>query len=563
MNIPIMQHRTIIGMIVASFCLSGCGSSSEESTPMLSRPVSVLELRERDFERESRLTGSVSLYREERVGFEVGGRVVSVLDVGHEVQGPSYNEDGKMLRQGDEIAQLDRRRYELQVSALEARLRSLNKQLDAQHIEVEHVAKNEIEAAQRGVDSAAADLKLASQTLERERLLVTTNASSRQALDEAQRGFDAATAGKLQAVAMLETSKGGLALKETQLDAMAAQIDELTQQLEVAKEDLDDCVLHAPFNGRITRIHTTEGAVVEKGTQIVMLSLMDPMQINVAVSAAEDRKIQTGDRVMVFPKDPINPDGEEIEVPAIVYEKGAVADPATRTFQIDLMARNQRRLVHHALPEAEGWPVITDYWPVARRYQGEKGPLFVQTDCVYLDSGKFYVLRLPGVSLNSGGNRSAVGKHVPDKIEVKLGDEYFAANKLNFRSLAASGDLKEGDILAAGPSKEHEAGLVIGRPQWLLRPGDLVPVSILLETTPRGFYVPVSSIVTRGGSRSVFIADDGVARLRNVAVHETYGELRRIEGDGIEAGTKIIVRGVHYVSDGQPISVMAGEKETL
>ena len=156
-----------MGMIVASCYLSGCGSSSEETTPMPSRPVSVLELRERDFGRESRLTGSVSLYREERVGFEVGGRVLSVLDVGKEVQGPSFNEDGEIVRQGDEIAQLDRRRYELQVSALEARLRSLNKQLDAQRIDVEQVAKNEIEAAQRGVDSAAADLKLAGQTLER------------------------------------------------------------------------------------------------------------------------------------------------------------------------------------------------------------------------------------------------------------------------------------------------------------------------------------------------------------------------------------------------------------
>jgi multidrug efflux pump subunit AcrA (membrane-fusion protein) len=553
----------IMGMVVASFSLSGCGSSSEETTPMPSRPVSVLELRERDFGRESRLTGSVSLYREERVGFEVGGRVLSVLDVGIEVQGPSFNEDGKMLRQGDEIAQLDRRRYELQVSALEARLRSLNKQLDAERIDVERVAKNEIDAAQRGVDSAAADLKLAGQILERERILVKTNATSRQEVEVAERGFDAATAAKLQAVAVLETAKGELALKETQLEATAAQIDELTQQLEVAREDLGDCAIHAPFNGRITQTHTTMGAVVEKGTPIVTLSLMDPIQINIAVSAAEDRKIQTGDRVLVYPKDPIDPDGEEIVVPAIVYEKGAVADPATRTFQIDLMARNQRRLVRHAIPETEGLPVATDFWPVVRRYQGEKGPLFVQTDCVYLDSGKTYVLRLPGVSLHSEGYRTAVGKHVPDKIEVELGDEYFAANKWNFRSLTASGELREGDCLAAGPTKEHEAGLAIGRPQWLLRPGDLVPVNILLETTPRGFYVPVGAIVTRNGSRSVFIADDGVARLQSVSVHETFGELRRIEGDGIEAGKKIIVRGIHYVSDGQPISVTAEEQEAL
>jgi multidrug efflux pump subunit AcrA (membrane-fusion protein) len=550
----------IMGMVVASFSLSGCGSSSEETTPMPSRPVSVLELRERDFGRESRLTGSVSLYREERVGFEVGGRILSVLDMGKEVQGPSFNEDGEMVRQGDEIAQLDRRRYELQVSALEARLRSLNKQLDAQHIDVEQIAKNEIEAARRGVDSAAADLKLAVQMLERERILIKTYATSRQEVEEAERGFDAATAAKLQADAVLDTTKGGLALKEARVEAMAAQIDELTQQLDVAREDLSDCTLYAPFNGRITRTHTTQGAVVEKGTPIVTLSLMDPIQINVAVSAAEDRKIQTGDRVLVFPKDPIDPDREPIAVPAIVYEKGAVADPATRTFQIDLMTRNQRRLVHHAIPETEDLPLVGDFLPVVRRYQGERGPLFIQTDCVYRDSGKTFVLRLPGVSFHAEGQRTAVGKHVPDKVEVELGEEYFTVNKWNFRSLKSSGDLKEGDFLATGSTKEHESGLAIGRPQWLLRPGDLVPVNFLLETTPRGFYVPVGAIVTRGGSRSVFLADDGVARLQSVTVHETYGELRRIEGDGIEAGTQVIIRGVHYVSDGQPISVTAEEE---
>jgi hypothetical protein len=149
---------------------------------------------------------------------------------------------------------------------------------------------------------------------------------------------------------------------------------------------------------------------------------------------------------------------------------------------------------------------------------------------------------------------------VPDKVEVELGEEYFAVNKWNFRSLKSSGDLKEGDFLATGSTKEHESGLAIGRPQWLLRPGDLVPVNFLLETMPRGFYVPVDVIVTRGGSRFVFLADDGVARLQSVTVHETYGELRRIEGDGIEAGTQVIIRGVHYVSDCQPISVTAEEE---
>ena len=73
---------TITSILIISFYLFGCGGNNSEETTsptMPSRPVTVHELQKRNFERESRLTGSVSLYREEQVGFEVGGRVLSVL----------------------------------------------------------------------------------------------------------------------------------------------------------------------------------------------------------------------------------------------------------------------------------------------------------------------------------------------------------------------------------------------------------------------------------------------------------------------------------------------------
>ena len=189
------------------------------------------------------------------------------------------------------------------------------------------------------------------------------------------------------------------------------------------------------------------------------------------------------------------------------------------------------------------------------------GPLFVQTDCVYREAGQTFVLRLPGVSFHASGQPTAVGKHVPEKVEVSLGEEYFTVNKWNFRSLRESGGLVEGDFLAVGPTKAHEEGLAIGRPQWLLRPGDLVPVRFHLDFTPRGFYVPVDAIVKRAGNHSVFAVRDGVARKVAVAVSDTFGELRRIEGEGIGRGTQIVVRGAHYVSDGQPISIVGEEDD--
>ncbi|MEE8235920.1 MAG: hypothetical protein V3R53_03930, partial [Gammaproteobacteria bacterium] len=98
-------------------------------------------------------------------------------------------------------------------------------------------------------------------------------------------------------------------------------------------------------------------------------------------------------------------------------------------------------------------------------------------------------------------------------------------------------------------------GVAGGRPQWLLRPRDLIPVQFSLSRTEPGFYVPNRAITLVGNSEVIFVVEDGIAKARPVSVHESFENLRRIEGDGIISGTNVVVRGVHYVSDGQPVTV--------
>jgi hypothetical protein len=333
-------------------------------------------------------------------------------------------------------------------------------------------------------------------------------------------------------------------------------VQEVARQLDSATEDLGDAVLFAPFSGRITKVHISEGAVVSVGTPVITLTLMDPVRIQVEVSADDERDIETGDRAIIWPKDPLR-GGERIPINAIVFEKSAVADPALRTFRIDMIARNLRRHVDQLDPELSGLPIINEYLPVVREYQGEEGPLFVPIDSILFEDDDPYVLRLPGVSFHSGGQRSAVGKHIPEKIAVSLGDQYTTVVNWNFRSIVASGDLAEGDFLILNPLPGYTDGVAGGRPQWLLRPRDLIPVRFDLSATKPGFYVPNHAITLAGDSPMVFVVESGIARARPVSVHESYGELRRVEGEGIATGSEVIVGGVHYVSDGQPVIVAA------
>ncbi len=79
-------------MTIARLCLlavlalaAGCEKATDPLT-MPTRPVTVIELSAQDFSRERTLTGVVDLYREEDIGFEVDGRVTTVLNEGLEVR---------------------------------------------------------------------------------------------------------------------------------------------------------------------------------------------------------------------------------------------------------------------------------------------------------------------------------------------------------------------------------------------------------------------------------------------------------------------------------------------
>ncbi len=506
------MSKTTLNALVAFTLLAGCGGDEGESATMPTRPVTVIELTERNYGRERELTGVVRLYREEDIGFEISGRVTTVLDEGLEVRGPVFDEKGELVRKGDPIAAMEGTRYGSEVGALQAQL----------------------EAAQRDLQSVEAQLTLTTQVLERKRKLVSESAGSQQALDDAQSAFDQATA---------------------QIAARRAAVRAARERLARATEDLGDSVLYAPFSGRVTAVHIAEGAVVAAGQAIVRLTLMDPVRVQIEVSADDERELKTGDRALILPKDPFD-SNLQISVNGIVFEKSAVADPRLRTFRIDLIARNLRRHVQDRDPSLKGRPTASDgYLPVIREFQGEAGPLFVSTRAILTEGDKSYVMRLPGVSFHDGAERSAVGLHMPERVEVRLGDEYSTVVNWNFRSIEDTGELIEGDFLILNPHPDYTEGVLVGRPQWLLRPGDLVPVRFDLSRTTTGFYAPSKAITLLGGEPNVFRVEAGIARATPITLHETAGEQRRIEGEGLSPGTQLVLGGVHYVSDGQPVWV--------
>lgn len=495
---------------LTTLLLAGCEDVDVKRT-IPTMPVTVMELAIGNVARERELTGVVSHYREQQVGFEVDGRVTAVLDEGIEVRGPAFDESGKLLREGDPIAVMEGSRYGSQVGALQAQLN----------------------AARRDLQAVQAQFKLAQQTLKRQKQILKKGVGRQQAVDDAKSSYDQSRA---------------------TVEAKRASVVAVEQQLNRATEDLGDAVLYAPFSGRITQVHIAEGAVVSSGSPVVTLTLMDPMQVQVEVSADVERDIETGDRAVVYLKHPFDPD-VQIPINAVVYEKSAVADPKLRTFKIVLMIRNSRYHIQDRDESLRGLPVANEYLPVAREYQGEEGPLFVPTEALLHENGKYYVFRLPDISFNKTDARSTVGKHIPQRVEVKLGDEYTNVVQWNFRSVVEDDSLAEGEFLLMNPQSDYTDGVVIGRPQWLLRPNDLVPVRFDLSQAPEGLYVPNHAIILIDETPHVYRVKDGKAIATSVTLHENVANLRRISSDEVQPGVKIVVDGVHYLTDAQPVSV--------
>lgn len=583
-------RRTVssIASVAALAALTACTPSQEkEKDAVTAKPVTTMALAKRTVEHSRIVTGSVSLYRSQALGFDVRGRLAAVRELGDEAAGPVEAADGRVIRKGGVLAQLDDGRYRLRVQALEARLRALEKERAAQTIDIEKVgtarlaearaarsgAEINVKAAQAEIDVAQAEKRRARAELERQQKLRASASGRQKQLDEAQAAFDTAEARlvRQQAVTQtrrqaLEKSKAALSvaeaaieLKRAEREATLAKIAAQQARLGEARRNLADTVLRAPFDGRVTAIHANKGAVLDAGAPVVTFSLQDPIQVEVNVSADDDRRIRTGDKAKIFPKDPLQPSGQRLRREALIFEKSGVADPRTRTFRITLMARNERITVEDLVPGTKGLPKSEGFLAAAKRFKGEPGPLFVPTESIYMEDGAAHVLRLPGIGFNDAGDRSSIGRHVPEKIRITLGDDYMTVIKWRFRSISDDGGLKEGDFLLINPRSEHLAGVAVGRSQWLLRPGDLVPVQFTRGPAHLGFYVPAEAVTEIGKQRVVFTVADGKAKSIAVKTGTTADDLVLIEAKGLTEGMPIILGGLHYVGEGDPVSVISQE----
>ena len=494
------------------------------------RPVSYISLTLSDPGAGSRLTGTVESWKREDIGFEVAGRLLSIVEPGIDIEGRTVDEEGNLLSEGTVLAELDDERY--RIAAKQAQTAA-----DAARTDLEQLVPQMLAEAE-------AALSLANKELERYTNLVRTQSAPQQQLDLADTAQKAATA-KVAQVQALRATKASL------LTSSLATVEQ-------AEVNIGDCKLNSPFTGQIARVHVIPGGYALPGQPVVTVQMMDPMKIQIAVSPETDKQINFNDRVRVY-----LPDSEE-PLEGYVYLKDTYADPATRTYLITLLVRNQKTVT--GIPdEFKDEPIATSQklWTLIPEKVGVPGNYFIEVNALHQDEEGYFVWKVDNLTAEQLYETFDPVLQV-SKARVEPGEGRLPTLRVfTFRELVDYGDLDPAtDVILGDIDGEIQDGkVVITQQRWLLRPGDLAEVSLRSEGRPAGFYVPRVAILSDGEGDYLFKVSAGSDTAKRVEVRplETAGQAQRVEAvlaNALQPGDRVIVSGAHYVMDGQQVSLV-------
>jgi HlyD family secretion protein len=215
------------------------------------------------------------------VAFRTQGRIVA-LPV----------EEGKPVRAGELLAQLDDADYQQQVRIDEATLQTRGRELDLAEA---GNREQDIQAARQTVADAKADLELKRADLERYSALYKRDAISAQTRDQADTASKRAQAVYARAQQNLSEIREGT--RKEQIAVSRATLRAARQNLELSKVRRDYTVLHSPVTGVVTVRQAELGEYVVPGTPVVTIADVDHLWVRAYVSETDLGRVHWGQAV--------------------------------------------------------------------------------------------------------------------------------------------------------------------------------------------------------------------------------------------------------------------------
>lgn len=313
----LLTSRLFWGVLIAGGALAavflipqlsgGKTEDSQESTAQRVYVKTIPLVRNDQFTIPIWYSGEVQARRKTNVGFQRGGKVVEILC-----------DEGDYVEHNQVIARLDSRQLTARAKQLAAETLVAKARLD----ELRKGPRIEaIRTAAANVDDLKHQRENAELDLERARNLRTKGAVSQQEYDQSHYLVQTLNARIDASEAQLEELKVGTRIE--QVDAAEALYASAQAASELAKHDLDDCTLRAPYSGTVIQRMVDDGAVLDTGRPVVRLVESNRLELNVGLPVQLVRQLVEGQAIEV------EVDGAHVS--AIVKTKLLALDPMTRT----------------------------------------------------------------------------------------------------------------------------------------------------------------------------------------------------------------------------------------
>lgn len=114
-----------------------------------------------------------------------------------------------------------------------------------------------------------------------------------------------------------------------------SKLEQARSMEQIARRNLDDCRLRAPFSGIIAEKSMEAGENVAPGMPVARLVTASSLVVRISVPEAEMRSVRTGQKADVA----VTALGGE-KIAARVVDKGVVANPLSRTYEVRLKLEN-------------------------------------------------------------------------------------------------------------------------------------------------------------------------------------------------------------------------------
>ena len=265
-SVRFLLMAVAIGMV-------GCGKNDRPlaaSKPdLVARVVRVEHVELRQMEQTIPATGTLAAQESATLSTKVSGRIERLeVDI------------GSVVSAGDLIAQIEPRDYELRVQQSAAALAEaraavgLAPDVDADQVDPEAISS---------VRQARAVLEEAVKNLERTQRLTQSRIASASELDSVEAAHKVALTRHAAAVEDARARLAALAQRQA--------------EFEIARKQLADSSVRAPFAGAIQARRASMGEFVSAGTPIAMLVKTDPLRLRLEVPERESLLVRAGQTV--------------------------------------------------------------------------------------------------------------------------------------------------------------------------------------------------------------------------------------------------------------------------